>query len=106
MHETIPPRPVNKIGKGGSTSRKFNEENIFIKLKNVLRPPIECYAVLAVVKPIVTVGRHMQLKMHFAIRMERRVISLQFAYKAKSISTIGSHNTTLSTNNTSNVKFP
>ena len=50
-----------------------------MKLKNFLRQLIEYYAVLAVVEPFVTEGRHVQLKIPFALRAERGVISLQFA---------------------------
>ena len=56
----------------GSTTRKLNEENFLVKLKNFRRQLIEYYTVLAVVQPIVTESRCVQLKVPFAFRVERR----------------------------------
>ena len=78
--EPFPPTPINKIGKKGeSIPRKLSEEITCMNLQNPLLPPIEYYVVLGVVVQIVTEGRHVQLNMPSAIRVERGVISLLFA---------------------------
>ena len=77
-----------------------------MQLKKFLRPLIGYYIVLDVVEPIATEGRHVQLKMPFAIHVERRVISLQFPLKMQKVSPPLVHTTLLCLQNTSDVKFP